>query len=249
MEMLLLVIASFVAGFVDAVAGGGGVITFPTLLYAGLPISEIVGTTKLINTAGTTVAAITFFKRGTLNREIIKLALGFTVIGSLIGAATVLSIPNDFLKPCVSTLVICVALYCYLRPSLGVESRYQGLNAKTSLFVIAAALLIGFYDGFFGPGTGIFLTFFFIRVIGCDFLHATANTKVLNCVSNLVPLVYFLSKGNIRFDIGVPMLCANLLGGYLGARAAIAKGSGFIKWIYLVMAMLTALKLLIDLAR
>ena len=249
MEVALLTFAALVAGFVDAIAGGGGVVTFPTFIFLGLPVSEIVGTNKLVSTAGTTVAAYTFLKRGHVQKEIVSPALPFTFLGALIGAATVLLLPNEFLKPCVSVLVIAVALYCYFRPALGIHHSYAGLTPKTRAITQAAAFGIGFYDGFFGPGTGIFLTFFFIGILGCDFLRAAANTKVLNGASNVVPLVYFLCQGNIRFDLGVPMLAANVLGGYLGARTAISKGSGFIKWIYLLMAVLTAGKLLVDVLR
>jgi uncharacterized membrane protein YfcA len=167
-----------------------------------------------------------------------------TFIGALAGAVSVLVLPNDFLKPIVSVLVIAVALYCYFRPAVGVNHLYGGLTKRTRVITQLAALGIGFYDGFFGPGTGIFLTFFFVKVLGCDFLRATANTKVLNWMSNIVPLVYFLTQGNVRFDLGIPMLIANIAGGYLGARTAISKGSSFIKWIYLIMAALTATKLL-----
>lgn len=247
MEVFILTCASLLAGFVDAVAGGGGVITFPAFLLLGLPVSEIVGTNKLVSTAGTSVAAFTFLKKGHVQREVVSAALPFTLVGALIGAATIVVLPNDWLKPLVSVLVIAVALYCYFRPTLGIAHSYEALSPRTLTLTRAAALALGFYDGFFGPGTGIFLTFFFIGVLHCDFLRATASTKVLNWVSNVVSLLYFLTQGNLRFDLGIPMLCANILGGYLGARTAIAKGSSFIKWIYLSMALLTAGKLLMDL--
>lgn len=247
MEILLLSLAALVAGFVDAVAGGGGIITFPAFLLLGIPVPQIVGTNKLVSTAGTTMAAMTFVRKGLAQKEVLFTALPFTIIGAIIGATTVLIIPNDFLKPCVSILVIIVALYCYFRPSLGIENTYSGLSQRTRLLTQGAALGIGFYDGFFGPGTGIFLTFFFIKALGCDFLRATANTKVINWTSNVIPLVYFLTQGNVRFDIGIPMLLANSAGGYLGAHSAISKGSKFVKWIYLIMASLTGAKLIVDL--
>jgi len=246
MEILFLSLAALLAGFVDAVAGGGGVITFPTFLLLGIPVSEIVGTNKLVSTAGTTVAAATFLKKKLPQKEILVTAIPFTIIGALAGAVSVLALPNDFLKPIVSILVIIVALYCYLRPALGIEHTFEGLTSRSKKLTMFTAFIIGFYDGFFGPGTGIFLAFFFIKFLGCDFLRATANTKILNWASNIVPLTYFLVCGNIRFDLGVPMLLANIVGGYLGAHAAISKGSQFIKWIYLAMAILTGAKLLLS---
>lgn len=247
MEILILSFAALIAGFVDAIAGGGGVITFPTFILLGLPVSEIVGTNKLVSTAGTTVAAYTFLKKGFIQKEVISVALPFTFVGSLIGAALVLIVPNDLLKPFVSVLVICVALYCYFRPALGLDHSYEALSKKSRLITRLVALALGFYDGFFGPGTGIFLTFYFIAFLDCDFLRATANTKVLNWMSNVIPLLYFLTQGNIRFDLGIPMLVANIVGGWVGAHTAISKGSSFIKWIYLTMAILTASKLVADL--
>lgn len=245
-EILILSFASLIAGFVDALAGGGGVITFPVFIFLGLPVSQIVGTNKLVSTAGTTVAAYTFLRKGYVQMDIIKVALPFTFVGALLGAAAVLILPNEFLKPFVSLLIITVAIYCYFRPTLGATNSYKNLSKKSKVITQIAGLLIGFYDGFFGPGTGIFFTFFFFGILHCDFLRATANTKVINLLSNMVALIYFLFQGNIRFDLGVPMLIANILGSYLGARTAISKGSKFIKWIYLIMAALTAGKLILD---
>ncbi|MBX7137567.1 MAG: TSUP family transporter [Oligoflexia bacterium] len=246
MEIWILSLAALVAGFIDAVAGGGGVITFPAFILLGLPVAEIVGTNKLVSTAGTTIAAYTFFRKGHVQAEVARNALPFTFLGALLGAATILLLPNDFLKPIVSILIIAVAIYCHIRPQIGINHAYQALTTRSRRLLQLAAIAIGFYDGFFGPGTGIFLTFFFVGVLHCDFLRATANTKVLNWTSNIVSLGYFLSQGNIRFDLGLPMLLANIVGGYLGAHTAISRGSSFIKWIYLLMAVLTGAKLLVD---
>ncbi len=238
---------ALIAGFVDAIAGGGGVITFPAFLWLGLPVSQIVGTNKLVSTAGTSVAALTYLRRGLVQPEVVGAAWPFTFSGALIGAASVLILPNGFLKPLVSVLVITVALACFFRPALGIHHGFEALTTRSRRLTQAVALLLGFYDGFFGPGTGIFLTFFCVRVLQCDYLRATANTKVLNGLSNAVPLVVFLFHGSIRFELGIPMLIANTIGGVLGAHTAIAKGSHFIRWIYLLMALLTAGKLVSDL--
>jgi len=244
--ILLLTLASLAAGFVDAVAGGGGVITVPALIMAGLPVPAVVGTNKFVSVSGTTVAAWTFLRRGYVQGEVIRTAWPFTMAGALLGAATVLVLPNAFLRPLVSVLVILVAVYCFFRPALGQHNDAAPLTSATRNLTRLAGLALGFYDGFFGPGTGIFLTFFFVGVLQCDFLRATANTKILNWMSNIVPLAYFLFQGIVRFDLGLPMLAANVLGGYLGARTAIARGSAFIKWIYLAMAAMTAGKLIVD---
>lgn len=249
MDVFLLCMASLLAGFVDAVAGGGGVITFPALLFFGLPVSQIVGTSKLVSTAGTSAAAFTFVRKGLVQKEVIHVALPFTFCGALLGAGAVLAMPNGFLKPVASVVVVVVALYCFFRPSFGEHHTYEVLTPGIRRRIRIWTASLGFYDGFIGPGTGIFLSLFFIRGLGCDFLRATANTKILNWMSNAVPLVYFLTRGNVRFDLGFPMLLANLAGGYLGAHTAITKGSRFIQWIYLLMAFLTGVKLVSDLLR
>lgn len=242
-EIIILTVAAFVAGFVDAVAGGGGVITFPAFLYLNLPVSVMVGTNKCVSTLGTAMATYTFYKKGKISPEIVTCALPWSVGGALAGAVAVLLLPNEFLKPVVSFLVIAVALYCYFRPSLGSENNYQGLHTKNTRVLWIAAFGLAFYDGFFGPGTGIFLTFFFINILKFDFVRAAGNTKALNLISNVVPLTYFLTQGNIRFDLAIPMAVANICGNWIGAHAAISKGNSFIKWIYVLMAVLTAAKL------
>lgn len=242
-EIIVLTLAACIAGFVDAVAGGGGVITFPVFLFLNLPVANIVGTNKFVSTFGTSVAALTFFKKGKVSPEIVRVALPWSICGALGGAVAVLLLPNEFLKPVVSFLVIAVAVYCFIRPSLGSEHNYQGLDARGTRMLRCAAFGLAAYDGFFGPGTGIFLTFFFINGLKFDFVRAAGNTKVLNLISNVVPLAYFLTQGNIRFDLAVPMAVANIFGGYVGAHTAVLKGNSFVKWVYILMAALTAAKL------
>jgi uncharacterized membrane protein YfcA len=244
-EIIILSFASFLAGFVDAIAGGGGVVIFPVFLFLGLPVSTIVSTNKIVSTFGTSVAAYTFYKRGKVTAEVIRPALPWAAAGALSGAVTILLLPNEFLKPVVSILIIAVALYCFFRPNLGSENKYHGLQSNQRWILFAGAFGLAFYDGFFGPGTGIFLTFFFIQVFKFDFVGAAGNTKILNLVSNFVSLLYFLTQGTIRFDLGIPMAVANVLGGYLGARTAISRGSAFVKWLYIIMAAATAAKLLL----
>ena len=167
--ILIISFASFLAGFVDAIAGGGGVITYPTFLMLGLTISQIAGTNKLVSAAGTSIAAFTFFRKGTVQKEVVLPALPFTFTGALVGAVAILILPNEFLKPCVSLLVILVALYCYFRPAVGETHLFEGMTAKSRFLTQAFAFALGVYDGFFGPGTGIFLNLFFHKGSGMRF--------------------------------------------------------------------------------
>jgi len=238
-----MTLASLVAGFVDAIAGGGGVVTFPVFLYFGLPVPVIAATNKLAGTCGVVVSALTYHRDGRVDGRVVKVAWPFVAVGSALGAAALSQVPNDFLKPIVSVLILLVAGYCFFRPEMGIRGDFHGLTPGTRALLVGCGLGIGFYDGFFGPGTGVFLAFLMIQGLGMDFLGATASTKVLNFVTNLAALALFATRGHIRFDIGVPMAVANVAGAYLGAKLAIVKGSGFVRWVYVVMAAAVAVRL------
>jgi len=246
LPIILASFAAFLAGFVDAIAGGGGVITFPTLLMLGLPVNLIVGTNKLVSSCGTLMASYTFWKKGAITKELLSFALPFTCLFALIGACKVLNVPNEFLKPVASILVFCLALYLCFRPNLGQTSTYTGLTRELKVILALGCGLLGFYDGFFGPGTGMFLSYLMVRFMGLDFTRATGNTKILNLASNLVPLGYFLTQGNILYQYGIPMAAANIAGGYIGANSAIKGGAKLIRKISIVMATTLALKMAYD---
>jgi uncharacterized membrane protein YfcA len=239
-------LAAFSAGFFDAIAGGGGIITFPTLLMLGLPVSTTVGTGKLIASCGTSIATLTFLKAGQINKEIVRYALPFTSIFSLVGAALVLAISNEILKPLVTVLIFGLAVYMTFKPDLGSKSCYTSLTRNLKIGLIAGASVIGFYDGFFGPGTGMFLTYLMVRFLGLDFVSAAGNTKCLNLASNVVPLILFLKAGNIRYDLAIPMALANMLGGYLGARSAIEKGPKLVRIISIAMTLALSIKISLE---
>jgi uncharacterized membrane protein YfcA len=245
-EIIISSVAALIAGYVDAIVGGGGVIVFPALLFFNLPVPIIVGTNKMVSTFGTAMASYTFWKHGKVTKEIARMAIPFTAAGALLGAYTVLHVPNTFLKPFAGLFLLILAIYFFFKPQIGTENNFQGMTKKIALTIVISVFMIGFYDGFFGPGTGMFLTFLFVRFIKLDFVRAAANTKILNLVSNSVSLVYFLWMGNISFKHGVPMALANILGGHLGARSAINAGSGLIRWIFIFMAILLALKMAND---
>lgn len=238
--------AAFAAGFVDAIAGGGGIIVFPTLLMLNLPVSFVVGTNKLVSSCGTTVAAFTFLRSGNVTKSILRAVIPFTCVGALCGAFTVLQISNEFLKPFASILVLVLAGYLVLRPAFGGSDTFRELTPRLRRLAMLAALVLGFYDGFFGPGTGMFLSYVMVRWLGLDFVKATGNAKVLNLLSNVVPLCYFISAGNVRYDLGIPMALANICGGYLGAHSAIRSGPKLVRVICIAMSLLLAFKLAFD---
>jgi uncharacterized membrane protein YfcA len=240
--VILAPIASFIAGFVDAIAGGGGLITFPTLLFFNMPIGSVVGTNKMVSVCGTALASLTYYKNGLINKEIVKYAVPLVAIFSVLGAYTVISIPNEFLKPIVGLVLFGLCIYFFLKPKLGMNSQYVGYTTMQLLILLILMSTIGFYDGFFGPGTGMFMSYVFIKLLKMDFVNATANTKILNLTTNICSLIFFIILGKVEFYIAIPMSLANMLGGYLGAKSAIKSGNKFIRWIFLFMALALAIK-------
>lgn len=241
-SILLPSVISFIAGLVDAIAGGGGVITLPTLLFLGLPVDIALGTSKLISSSGTTLAATNFIKRGKFSTFVIKYNVICTALGASLGALCVSYLVTDRIKPFISFLIICIALYFYFKPKLGLITK-DIRPSKIKIFCSAiGAGALGFYDGIFGPGTGAFLSFMFIRLLGQDFVLANGNTKILNLTSNLVALCIFILHGKIAWEIGIPMALANMLGGLVGSNIAIKKGSSWVRWIFIVMALMVGIR-------
>jgi uncharacterized membrane protein YfcA len=247
LEIAAACIAAFVAGFLDAIAGGGGIISVPALLMLGVPVTTALGTNKIQSTAGTAMALITYLRRGAVVPEIAWRAAPVAALGGVGGAATLLIVPSEFLKPLVTVLVFGLAIYLWVRPGFGATARYQGLNGRLLLVILGGTFGLGFYDGFFGPGTGMFLTYIFVRVAELDFVRAAGTTKAINLASNLTPLLYFIVHDSIRYDLGIPMALANMLGGYLGARSAIKGGPSLVRGISILMAGGLALKFIYEL--
>jgi uncharacterized membrane protein YfcA len=244
-EIIICSIVAFISGAVDAIAGGGGAISFPALLMLGYPVSTIVATSKFMSTFGTAAAVYTYVKNQKTNPELYRPGIIPTAIGALIGAYLVTVISNQFLKPVAVVLIFVFACYSFFRPKLGTTNSYHGTNQRMIINIMLAAFIFGAYDGFFGPGTGTFWTFLFVRYVGLDFIRAAGNTKILNLVSNFVPLVYFLFIGNIMFDLGIPMAIANIAGGFYGSKLALRKGAGAVRWVFIIMAVVLVIKIVV----
>lgn len=244
-ELFYLIPLAFVAGLVDAIAGGGGVFTVPGLLYAGLPSALVLGTNKVVSTCGTAAATWTYWKNGKSNPAFLKFTIPFAGAGALIGAGVASAVPTSVMRPVIAWGIIGVATYFFLKPKLGLAGTYQDGEVKNWPATCGAIFTIGFYDGVFGPGTGTFLTTLLVRFLHMDFLRAAGNTKALNLVSNAIALITFLWMGNVVFSIGVPMAFANIAGGLAGAKLAISLGSGWIRWAYLLMALAVAARMLL----
>ncbi|MDU3335157.1 sulfite exporter TauE/SafE family protein [Paraclostridium bifermentans] len=244
LTILFLCLGGFLAAFVDSIAGGGGLISMPVLLMAGLPAHLALGTNKFAGAFGCFSSAYKYSKSGKTNIELLKKLIPFSILGCLLGVKCVLSISENILNILVFLMILIVALYTYLKKDLGKEDKFENLSKENIKKGIIMAFALGFYDGFFGPGTGTFLTFAFIKIYGFDFLHASANTKILNFTSNFTALILFMFSGQILYKVAIFYAISMVLGGYIGAKVAINKGSQLIKPIFLFMALAVAIKLL-----
>lgn len=238
--LIFLALASGFAGFVDAMAGGGGLIQLPALLI-GLPNKElplILGTNKVPSIFGTAAAARNYFKNIKPDIPLTVSMMGPAFIGSITGAAFAATVPKDFFKPFIVFLLITVAIYTWRKPALGMNENLKFTHKKRLLFVALIGLLIGFYDGIFGPGTGTFLVFFLVSGIGYAFLKASATAKLVNIATNAGAILSFQLTGHIWWQLGLLLAFANVLGAVIGSRLAIKGGSPLVRKVFLAVIFL-----------
>ena len=238
--LIFLALASGFAGFVDAMAGGGGLIQLPALLI-GLPNKElplILGTNKVPSIFGTTAAARNYFKNIKPDITLTISMMGPAFIGSITGAAFAATIAKDFFKPFIVFLLITVAIYTWRKPALGMNENLKFTHKKRLLFVALIGLLIGFYDGIFGPGTGTFLVFFLVSGIGYAFLKASATAKLVNIATNAGAILSFQLTGHIWWQLGLLLAFANVAGAVIGSRLAIKGGSPLVRKVFLAVIFL-----------
>ncbi|NDC37428.1 MAG: sulfite exporter TauE/SafE family protein [Proteobacteria bacterium] len=245
---LLACLAAFVAGLIDAIVGGGGLIQLPALLvlFPQTALTMLLGTNKLSSIAGTATAVLTYARHVALPWHALGGATIAAFIASGIGAKVATLFPPAHLKPVIFVILVAVFLYTLLRPTLGLNTTDTSpLNAGAKL--AATSAVIGAYDGFLGPGTGNFLIFAMVRWLKMPFLLATASAKVINAATNAAAILLFAATGNILFALALPMAAANLLGGYLGAKVAIARGNQFIRVVFIAVVGLLIFRLGYDL--
>jgi uncharacterized membrane protein YfcA len=243
-----LALAGFSAGFVDAIAGGGGIISLPALLAAGLPPHLALGTNKLQAGLGTSMAAANYARRGLLARSEVPLGAACTGAGALAGAALVTMLPALWLARAVPWLLVAIFVHVARAPRFGAEARAARLAHPA--FTIGAGLLLGFYDGFFGPGTGSFWTIAFVALRGFALPRATAQTKVMNLTSNVVALGWFAAHDAVAWPVGLVMGVANVAGAFVGSSLAIERGARLIRIFFLVAVAATLARLVsLSLAR
>lgn len=244
--IIMACVAGFIGSMIDAIVGGGGLITTPALLAIGLPTHIALGTNKFASTMGAVSSTYHYFKSGNMNGKMLKYMVPFSFVGSAFGVMTVLGIDPDFLKKMIIGLVLIIGIYTVFHSNLGLENKFKGLTRKNIMLGMVLAIALGFYDGFFGPGTGSFLIFGLINIFRFDFVKASANTKVLNLASNLMALLLFILNAKVYFIVGIPMGICNMLGAKVGATLAIEKGAKFIKPVFVVMSLLLVIKMTFD---
>lgn len=235
--IISLVIFAFCAGMIDAAVGGGGLIQIPALMGAmpQLAPATVFGTNKLASICGTASAAFSFLRRVHLPWKLLGVIGLCAFFSSFVGAACVSMIPTDILRPFVLLMLIVIAIYTFMKKQFGQLHVQQTLNRKMLLLAALGSVLIGFYDGIFGPGTGSFFIFYFIRYLQVDFLHASALSKIANFMTNLAALSFFIPTGHVLFMVGAMMALANITGSLVGVRLAFKYGSGFIRIVFLIL--------------
>jgi len=233
---------ALIAGTVDAVAGGGGLITLPALLALGLPPPFALATNKLQAVFGSGSAVLNFARQGAVDLRECRLGFALTTVGALAGAYTVRVLDPQFLGAIIPWLLAGIIVYMIFRPKLGETSQHHRMELPA--FYTLFGLALGFYDGFFGPGVGSFWIIAFVTVLGHDLLHASAHARVMNFASNLAALLFFAVAGKVVWLPGLVMGAGQFVGGQIGSHLALNRGARFIRPIFLVMASLVALKLI-----
>jgi uncharacterized membrane protein YfcA len=240
--LLGLFIGAGVAGWVDAIAGGGGMLTIPLLLWAGLPPAAVLGTNKFQASFGSSTAAVYHVRKGVVSLREALPGIIWTAIGAALGAWSVQRIPSSALGAIIPGLLLAIAIYALVTPNLG--ERHSAPRMRVSLFYVTLGLSLGFYDGFFGPGVGSFWAIAFVILLGYVLTKATGYTKVMNFTSNIVSLVVFLIGGQVFFLPGIIMAAGQVVGSRIGSGMVLRRGARFIRPIFVTMVILTTLKLI-----
>lgn len=241
--IILLCIASFVAGFIDAIVGGGGLIQTPAALIL-LPtqsVASIIGTLKIPGFCGTSMATYQYLKKATVNWKLYGLMAIVSFVFAFVGSSLLNVMQNDFMKPLLFIILVLLLLYTYLKKDFG-QFQVDKLTQKIYFYALIICVFLGFYDGFIGPGTGSLLIMAFIAILGFDFLQANIYAKLVNLATNIGSITLFVIKGKIIWTIAIPMAVCNATGSFIGAKLAIAKGNGFIRIFFLIIVGIALLR-------
>ncbi|MDO4559850.1 MAG: TSUP family transporter [bacterium] len=247
LSLILVCLLVFLAGFVDASAGGGGIISLPAYIFTGMPAHFALGCNKFSSSCGTTLAVFKFWRGGAVNIRAAALAAAGSFIGSAVGAKTALALSDQTLKTMLLVILPCAAVIIFLKRNLGDCDRSAEVDrGRAAALAFLIGLLIGGYDGLFGPGTGTFAIIAFSVLMKFDLKTASGNAKILNLASNYASLMTFAFAGTILYGVALPAALCGIAGNYLGAQCALTKGARFIRPMMLTVLALLMLKLLWD---
>lgn len=243
-DYIIIAVASLVAGFIDALVGGGGLITVPTLfsVYPAAAPATLLGTNKTAVIWGTALAAVQYGRRVRLLWSALAPAAAAALIGSALGAWTLTMTSPDLLRRALPFVLAAVLVYTLVKKDLGREHVRRYDDRGEAIVASLIGFGIGFYDGFFGPGTGSFFVFLFVRLLGHDFLHASAEAKLLNTATNLSAIVLFTAKGHVWWHVVLVMAGANIVGSLIGTRMALRHGAGFVRVAFVIVVACLILK-------
>ena len=240
--LLVLGLVGLCAGTVDSIAGGGGLITIPALLATGMSPASALATNKLQSCFGSFAAVAYFFKRGLINLKQNRLAIACTFVGSAFGTVCVQFIDASVLSKLLPVLLVSFAIYFLFSPRIQDEDSHQRLSQRSFAFMLGTA--IGFYDGFFGPGTGSFFAIAFVSLLGFGMVKATAHTKLLNFTSNIASLLFFAFGGHVVWTIGFAMAVGQFIGGSIGSRLVLRKGVALVRPLLVAVSLIMSARLL-----
>ncbi len=244
MDIFIVTLASLLAGFVDAIVGGGGLILIPAL-FATFPNAvpaTLLGTNKSASIWGTLVASWRYNQRVSIRWRALLPAIILALLGSFLGAWLVTSMSPEFLRKSLPVILLLILCYTLAKKELGHHHAPRFAGRQEMWATGAIGLVIGFYDGFFGPGVGSFLVFIFVRWLGYDFLNASASSKIINVATNFAAIALFASKGHVWWHLALPMAIANVVGSLLGTWLAMKHGSGFVRVMFIVVVSALILK-------
>ena len=226
----------------DSIAGGGGIISLPILLSVGIPPHQALGTNKLQGSFGSFTAAVNYSRKGLVDYKKIVPGVLFTALGAVLGTVVIQMLSTVFLQHVIPFFLAGVFFYTLFSPDMG--GRDSGPKLPEQLFYITAGMILGFYDGFFGPGTGSFWTLAFVLLLGLDLKKATAHTKITNFTSNIISLTVFIFGGKVLFLTGIIMGSGQMAGAFTGSKLVIRNGVGFVRGFFLSVVAVTVIKLI-----
>ncbi|GEM54331.1 hypothetical protein B0A58_06605 [Flavobacterium branchiophilum NBRC 15030 = ATCC 35035] len=242
--LFILCCTAFVAGFIDAIVGGGGLLQTPMslVLLPQFPVATVIGSVKIPSFSGTFLAAIQYLKKVKLKWNLLIIMILLAIPAAFLGSLLLTKVNNNFMKPILLIILVGLLIYTYTKKNFGQKSILNLTKKQQIKGAIVSSVVIGFYDGFIGPGTGSFFVLAFISLLGYDFLEASANAKMVNLATNLGSIILFSCKGKIIWSIALPMAISNAFGGFLGSKLAIQKGNAFIRIFFIIVVVGTLLR-------